>query len=516
MNDALAPRDQQRYLAVHLPFLPIERIRRLHARLECDVANSPMALVSRRRGAVVLAAIDMKAAEAGLVPGMTLADARAQLPDLVVEPEDEPADFALLEWLAESCDRYTPSVMAAPPDGILLDIKGSAHLHGNEAGLADDLQRRLARLGLTAWLALGATPDAALAMAKYRVASVSALPIAALARSDGLSDAEQLSLRRAGFVTTADVACQDRSALAARFGKTLSERLGRLLGDVDVRITPRRVPAPIMVEKRFAAPLIRTEAALQTIETLAIRAAVLMATREAGGRRFEIALFRSDGAVARLCVETAAPLRDAKTLIGLLRDRIEGLADPVDPGFGFDLIRLSVPVLSPLAALQLQLEGGSLAETQVAALIDRLSTRLGRSRVRRLVSADSHIPEQAAFDLPFADAGATNWPAAPMAGESPPRPIKLFDPPQPIEVVAGVPDGPPRRFRWRQQQHDVAFAEGPERIAAEWWRRADGAGLTRDYYRVEDSLGQRFWLFRHGLYGTEKASPGWYLHGLFM
>jgi protein ImuB len=174
-----------------------------------------------------------------------------------------------------------------------------------------------------------------------------------------------------------------------------------------------------------------------------------------------------------------------------------------------------VPVLAPLAALQLRLEGGSLAETEVTALIDRLSTRLGRGRVRRLAAAYSHIPEQAAFDLPFADAPGTPWPS-PVAGEPPSRPIQLFDPPQPIEVIAEVPDGPPRRFRWRQQQHDVAMAEGPERIAAEWWHRADAAGLTRDYYRVEDSLGQRFWLFRHGLYGIEKLAPCWYLHGLFM
>jgi protein ImuB len=499
--------------------MPTERIRRQHARPETDTAAAALAMVSRSRGAVVLTAVDAEAADAGLAPGMTLADARARLPQLAVEPDDPAADLALLEWLADGCDRYTPSVMAVPPRGILLDIAGCAHLHGGEAGLVADLRRRLARLGLTAWLALGATPDAALAMARYQLANVASLPVAALALPDApsgaSSDTAQLALRRAGLVTIADVARQSRPALAARFGKATSDKLARLLGEADAKITPRRLPAPVMVEKRFAAPLTHTEAALQTIETLANRAADTLEEREAGGRRFEVALFRSDGAVARLEVETAAPLREAKTLVRLLRDRIDGLADPIDPGFGFDLIRLSVPVLAPLSALQLQLEGGSLAETEVTALIDRLSTRLGRGRVRRLVAADSHIPEQAAFDLPFADAGATHWPAA-QQGEPPARPMQLFDPPQPIEVVAEVPDGPPRRFRWRQQQHDVALAEGPERIAAEWWRRADGAGLTRDYYRVEDSKGQRFWLFRHGLYGNEKPSPGWYLHGLFM
>lgn len=476
-----------------------------------ETDKAPLALVGRERGAIVLMAVDRAAAEAGLAAGMTLADARARLPQLAVAPDEPAADLALLEWLADACDRYTPSVMAVPPRGILLDITGCAHLHGGEAGLTGDLRRRLARQGLTAATALAATPDAALSLAAFGADDVMALPVAALA----ISETALLALRRAGLATIGDVARQPRPALAARFGAATVAQLARLLGELDARITPRRPPAPVMVETRFAAPLTSTEAALHSIEQLAARAALQLVEREAGGRRFDVALFRSDGAVARLSVETAAPLREVKTLIRLLRDRIEGLADPLDPGFGFDLVRLSVPVLAPLAALQLQLEGGSLADSEVAALIDRLSTRLGRGRVRRLVAADSHIPEQAAFDLAFTDAPPTPWPS-PIAGEPPVRPIQLFDPPQPVEVIAEVPDGPPRRFRWRQQLHEVALAEGPERIAAEWWRRADGAGLTRDYYRVEDSRGQRFWLFRHGLYGSEKPDPGWYLHGLFL
>jgi protein ImuB len=304
-------------------------------------------------------------------------------------------------------------------------------------------------------------------------------------------------------------------ALAARFGEALPHLLARLSGAIAVPVTPRRPPAPVEVERRFAAPLTQVEAALAAIEALVVRAGLILTERAEGGRCFAVALFRSDGHVARLSVETAAPVRDPAVLIRLLRERIGALADPIDPGFGFDLIRLMVPVTAPLAAQQLRLEGGSLADSEVGALVDRLGARLGRGRVRRLVAADSHIPEQAAFELPLGDAatGAAWTVAAP--GEPPLRPITLFDPPQIIQVIAEVPDGPPRRFRWRRQTHDVVRHEGPERIAAQWWRRADGAGLTRDYYRVEDSNGRRFWLFRHGLYGSEKPDPGWYLHGLF-
>ena len=524
----------RRVLALYLPQFPCERLRRQHAgvaarldapqgsrldapqgsRLEAlqqSPPDAPLALTEKHQGAVILVAVDAQALAAGLAPGLRLADARARVPELVALPHDPAADAALLDWLADGCDRYTPMVMVVPPQALVLDISGCAHLFGGEAALVDDIVTRLARLGLTAWPALAATPDAALMLAQYQADSIDDLPIAALA----LPEASQLALRRAGLLTIDRVARQHMPALAARFGEALPHRLARLSGAIAVPVTPRRLPAPVAVERRFAVPITQVDSALAAIEALVVRAGLLLTERAEGGRAFAVALFRSDGHVARLAVETASPVRDPALVIRLLHERIGALADPIDPGFGFDLIRLMVPVTAPLAAQQLRLEGGSLADSEVGALVDRLGARLGRGRVRRLVAADSHIPEQAAFDLPLADAMAgAAWSAAPP-GEPPLRPVRLFDPPQIIQVIAEVPDGPPRRFRWRRQTHDVVRHEGPERIGAEWWRRADGAGLTRDYYRVEDSAGRRFWLFRHGLYGTEKPDPGWYLHGLF-
>ncbi len=541
--------------------LPSERIR-LGKR-----PDGPFALVAKVRSAMRIMAVDGAARALGLTAGLTLADARARVPELLVFDDDPAADAAMLGWLADACDRYTPMVAIDAPQGLVLDLTGctfsplqpllegvagrpsprdalkqmgavspatgvapflaTGALFGNKGpppapprrrgggqgkeGFSADIQNRLTRLGLTAHLARATTPDAALALARYGGDDVRALPVGALRVDPEI----HLALRRAGLRRIGDVAALPPAPLAARFGADVPVLLDRLLGREDVRITPRRAPPEIETEARFAEPVARTADVLATIAALVDEAAVQLSERGVGGRAFAVALFRSDGHVARLSIETGQPTRDAKLLDRLFRERIDALADPLDPGFGYDLIRLAVMVVEPLAPEQLRLDGGKVAAAEMAALIDRLGVRLGRGRVRRFVPVDTHIPEQGALALPVADARPSGgWPA-PEPGEPPLRPIHLFDPPHRIEVMAEVPDGPPRRFKWRRTMHEVARHEGPERIAAEWWRRADGAGLTRDYYRVEDVRGRRFWLFRHGLYGAEKAHPDWYLHGLF-
>ncbi len=511
-DKALLKMPGRRYLAVHLPYLPAERIAITAITQNRAPPDGPYALVEKAKSALRIAALDPQAQALGLEPGLTLADARARTPELAVFNHDPAADAALLTWLANACDRYTPSVAPDPPLGLILDIAGCLHGFGaREAALAADLRTRLRRMGLTPRLATANTPDAAAALAQFGGSNVRALPVAAL-RIDADT---HLALRRAGLKTIGALADRPRAPLAARFGKHLPHLLARLLGEEDRHITPRRTPEEVSAEARFAEPIARTEDALATLTHLTVEAATRLNERGHGGRRFEAALFRSDGHVARLAVETAAPTRDPAVLDRLFRERIDALADPLDPGFGYDLIRLTVPVAEPLAPDQLALEGGQVGSGELAQLLDRLGTRLGKGRIRRFASNDTHIPEQAAFELPVSEPAPLNIWATAGPGEPPARPLHLFDPPQRIDVMAQVPDGPPRRFRWRRTQHDITRFEGPERIAAEWWRRKDGAGLTRDYYRVEDARGRRFWVFRHGLYGAEKANPDWYLHGVF-
>jgi protein ImuB len=510
----------RRYLALWFPYLPADRLRRSPG---FGLApETPLAFTDKVKGALRLTAVDQAARSLGLEPGMALADARARVPILEAVERDETSDRAWLERLADGCIRYTPMVALDLPNGVILDVAGCAHLFGGETGLAADVQQRMAKLGMTLRHAFAGTPGAAHALARYQAlavkheaAAIKRLPVAALE----LEPEATQGLLRAGLKTVGELAKRPMAAIAARFGGEAVTALRHLLGEASKPIKPRIPVALIVAERRFAEPIARTEYALQVLGELAAEAVHQLEQVQAGGRRFEAAFFRSDGLVRPLAVETSQPTRDPKLVIRLFDERIEGLSDPIDPGFGFDLIRLSVPVIEPLDAAQLRLEGGAARDAEVAALIDRLSTRLGRDRVRRLVPVNTHIPEQMQLALPAveADTPAAAWPVS-QAGEPPLRPLHLFDPPQPIEVIAEVPDGPPHRFRWCRKFHEVRRFEGPERIASEWWKRRDGAvdrvGLTRDYYRVEDARGRRFWVFRHGLY-EEKPDPKWYLHGLF-
>ncbi len=478
-----------------------------------------------------------------MTAGLALAQARAMHPTLTAVPEDTAADTHLIEAFADWCQRYTPLVAVDPPDGILLDIGGCAHLFGGEERLRNDLLARVMGFGLSARAAIAATIGAAWAMARCSDATLAAqasridppcqgsdtrasprsarcergllapLPLAALR----LPDETVAALARVGLRCIGDILDLPRAPLAARFGADLLRQLDRALGREDEPLTPRRPVAPYIAERNFHEPIAREEDVLAAIERLAARLKTALSVRGAGARRLELALFRTDGMVKRIAAGTSRPLRDPQAIRALFVERLAALGDEVDPGFGFDLARLSVLHAEPCPDEQIGL-GGHADQAELDRLVDRLSARLGRRRVARLVAHDSHSPELAARALP-AQAMARaepGWEAFRRfrveAGLSP-RPLRLLARPEPIEdVFALVPDGPPVRFRWRRALHEVVAAEGPERLEGAWWNE-DG-GPARDYFRVEDKAGLRFWLFRAGLY-RDKAAPRWFLHGMY-
>jgi protein ImuB len=81
-----------------------------------------------------------------------------------------------------------------------------------------------------------------------------------------------------------------------------------------------------------------------------------------------------------------------------------------------------------------------------------------------------------------------------------------------VKVAALLPDHPPAFFVWRRVRHRVVQADGPERVLGEWWKSDAEVSSLRDYYRVEDENGARFWLFRDA---PAEDGGRWWLHGLF-
>jgi protein ImuB len=538
-------------LALHFRWLCAERLIRATASPNTAPPETPFALVEKTRGALRLTAVSPAAHALGMMPGLALADARARVPNLAAYDADGQADTAVLEKLAEACLRYTPRVMIDPPQGLLLDISGCAHLFDSnlsrgEIALAADLLQRLTRAGYSATYAFSPSADAAMALAIYGLeeGQVARLPVSALRCDPAIHQA----LRRAGLTHIHDLASRPRTVLASRFGEAVTRLLSRLLGEIDTPIIPRRALPAIVCEARFVEPVAHLDSIRSVLAELTADAVVQLLEQGLGARKVEAVLYRCDGQTRSIGVETAAPTRDVPLIMRLFAERIEALNDPLDPGFGYDQITLAIAAAEPLLADQHDFSGSAAkAREELAALLARLSTRLGPDRVTRWQAVDSHVPERVFADGAIATVSARKFVTPAKAGvHHPPlkfqvqvmdcprtplaprlrgndeklddvisRPLLLLDPPQRIEAIAEVPDGPPYRFRWRGNQHRVARHEGPERIAMPWWDgRRKEARLTRDYYRVEDIEGRRFWLFRHGLY-NEKADPVWYMHGLF-
>jgi protein ImuB len=531
----------RRYLSVWMRRLPTDRIAKHDAPDEALVIAAPV------KSALRLSAVNDAAAALGLAVGMPLADARARYPKIAVAEADEAADLALLEAIADWCDRYTPLVGLDAPDGLTLDISGCAHLFGGEAALAADLVRRLEAHGLQARVAIAATVGCAWGVARYlslpqrgrvageagRVGSVasgdernalSPLPLAALRLAPDVIEA----LAQVGLKRIADVLDRPRAPLAARFNH-LMRRLDQALGIADEPITPRLPIPSALVEQRFNDPIALERDVLGTIERLATRLAPVLEQRGEGARLLQVALFRTDGKVFRIEVGTGEPLRDPPRVARLFAERLDVINDEIDPGFGFDVVRLCALVTERSDPQQTGLAAPDHA-AELAHLIDRLGARFGLRRVTRLIEQDTHIPEYAAMamgahmsrhvEVRNSVANQTRRLAANSVhafqqdSAAPTRPIRLFTRPEPVEAMAEVPDGPPVRFRWRRMLHEIVHVEGPERIATEWWRDETGHALTRDYFRVESREGVRVWVFREGLFVADEATR-WFVHGVF-
>jgi len=464
---------------------------------------------------VVLAA-DAAARRAGLRIGMPATKAQAIVPGLIVRDADPAADAEALEKLALwALRRYAPIVATDAPDGLVIDITGAAHLHGGEDAMVRGMVDQLAASGVAARAAIADSWGAAHAFARYGARSaivvpagesaraVLDLPIAALRLPKDMVE----NLRVLGFERIGELAAKPRAPLALRFGPELGRRLDQASGRLSEPIDPVRLPSLIEVRRVFAEPVGAAETIARTTGKLVAQLCEALEAKGLGARRLDFLFHRVDNRIEAIRIGTALPMRDVTRLTRLLCDKLE----TIDPGFGIEIMRLAATLAEPLAPKQTISSLTEEPEADVSGLIDTLANRVGEQHLYRFAPVASDVPERSVCRVA---------PTAPDTGEAWPnhwpRPSRLLPAPEPIETVALLPDHPPVNFTWRGVRRRVKCADGPERVFGEWWKQDAELIAVRDYFRVEDEAGERFWIYRSGN-GEEAAtgSQSWFLHGIF-
>ena len=497
-------------------------------------------MVTLVHGGTVVAAVSEAAEAAGVRPGMKWGDAQARCPSLVSVPPDPEREARSLRSAARMAERYGPWVVRGE-DGLLVDVTGTAHLFGGERAMLEDCRRVFAERGWSVRAAVAGGPGAAWGLARFapgRLAIGSpevlrGLPVEALRIDAGTV----VRLRRVGLRRIGELADRPRIALAERFGERLVRRLERLLGERAGCVEPLGAapPRPALrtgwegMEALIAPEAVEAVCA-GLLETLCAR----LRQGGLGARKLCLVLgFDAPGAAPRRVeVRAGRGLRDAGRWLALLRER-PGAFDPEGGVVRLDLTVTAAEPFDPSA--------GSDQE----ALWERLSARLGARNVVCFRPAGRHRPEAAVDAEPVTQASG-RAPPFPAGSEGSPRPVRLFVPPEPIGVERAGDDplDPPAVLRRRGRAIRLRWADGPERIASEWWgedgsgrvhrgdgRRRDGpdhgepgrgegsgrAGeggggevAGRDYWRVETEGGERLWVYRE-----LRPAPRWFLHGIF-
>ena len=534
----------KRIVSVFLPHWSIER-------RECKAiaadkpierpAEAPFALVESSHRGIRLSAMNASASALGLSLGDGLSDARAIYPGLIVAPANPLADRQGARALAHWLGRYgiqrnayglideTPSGHRVRSYGAWIDITGVAHLYGGEQALVADIEIRLARMGVTASVGVADTLGAAHALGWHSPRSMIAPPsqtreaIAHLPVSALRLDRSRVHLlHRLGIKRIGDLASIPRLALERRFrskeeGERVLNRLDQALGLKD---EPRRSiedPPDLRVSQPYAEPLISSEALENEIKALIERFCTRLDTFDLGVMATKLSFYRCDGTVGDITISLSQPTRSPPHLTQLMGEKLGAL----DLGYGVDLLTLDALATRTLIHDQKCLNR-SAAETKtrlIPQLVDRLTNRLGSPQVTILEPRSSHWPERSQVRSPASSIDSLKpiqptWASTVKAT----RPALVFKAPEPIDVMAEIPEGAPVRFTWRRVPYGVVRASGPERIEPEWWRQTGSSppARTRDYYALEDETGGRFWVFRDGRYDDESdAQPHWFIHGMF-
>ena len=504
----------KRVVSLYLPTWPTDRLRR-NLGASAPSADTPIVLFGRQGRRREVLALDAAARQAGLRVGMPASKAQVLVPGLVNVELKPTEDAAALDRLALWALRYAPIVAPDPPDGLIIDTSGADHLHGGEEAMLTSLVTRMEASGIAACAAVADAWGTAHAAARFL-----ARPIAVIQPGQAATTMLDLPIRALrlpaqiveglhilGFERIGDLENTPKAPLTHRFGPELMRRLDQAMGRAAEPFDPVRSAELVEVRRAFGEPIGAAETIAKYTGRLVDALCDALEQKALGARRLDLLFHRVDNRIEAIRVGTAAPVRDTRRLTRLLTDRIE----TVDPGFGIELMTLTATLAEPLRDRQTISSLVEPAETDISDLIDVIANRLGSSRLYRFAPVESDVPERSVKRVtPTAPDDDASWP-----GEWP-RPSRLLTPPEPIDTMALLPDHPPVWFAWRGGRRRVARADGPERIFGEWWQREAETQSVRDYFRVEDEQGERFWIYRAG--DGENPATGshkWFMHGIF-
>jgi protein ImuB len=448
---------------------------------------------------------------------MSLADARAIKPDIIAYQAEPERDAKLLDEIADWCERFTPVVVLDPPHGLWLDITGCTHLFGGSAALLSEIETRITVQGFAIRAAIAPSPAAAWAFAragKIRLVEVnklqealSPLPVAALR----LAPSANALLNRLGIKTIGQIINAPRQPFTARAGQQAMLRLDQALGNSPEALSPRRPPPPLFALRHMVEPVLTIDAIVIVTQALCQDLCTELTERGSGARLLRLSLFGVDKRLRTIELGLSRAEADPVIMLRLLRERLGVSPEKFEAEFGFDAARLDAVEVAPVMLRNIDLAPRAGRDTEAESrLIDRLTARLGPARIGQPRLNPVHAPERS-NEWATLNSKPQATPALHQDGVMR-RPLRLFARAQPVEAIASMPDGPPMRFRWRHILHDVVSAEGPERITPDWLRAPNAR--PRDYFRVEDKEGRRFWLYRED-YLDQQEAPRWYVHGLF-
>ncbi|SDD83056.1 Y-family DNA polymerase [Niabella drilacis] len=496
----------RRYLSIWFPALLADRALRLRPGLK----DTPFIIAAPERGRLMVKAASTPAVKKGIVRGMVVADAKALLPALKLFHYKPGVEEKLLTRLAEWCLRFTPVVSPGLPDGILLDISGCPHLWGGEKLYQDAIVHQLKTIGYEVCTGIADTVGAAWAIARFgaagfiaapgqQEAALNPLPPAALRLEPPVLE----RLQKLGFAHIGSFIAMPSTVLRRRFGQALLTRIAQALGHLPETPTALQ-PAVIFREQLSCTEPVHTRIAIDiALETLLQQ---LCDSLQRSGKGLRSAVFKIntvDGGSQEIFIGTNRPVRNTAHLLKLFEPKMTTIA----PGMGIEVFTLEAPAVEAFSGRQEAIWntlGGADTGSELAGLLDRIAGRFGDAAIKRYQPAEHYWPERSVVAAGLSEKTGAAW------RSDRPRPVYLLPEPEPVIVAAPVPDYPPMLFRYRGKVHNIARADGPERIEQEWWLEQR---LVRDYYVVEDEDGARYWLFRAGHYGAEK--PQWFLHGFF-